>query len=190
MGNKDLLTVPGKEGGATVLMLHGFGASAEDLYPLSQLYPDATWLFPNGPLEIPIMPGYNGRAWFPVDIEGLQQALQEGNFDAVANAFPPELTEARERIDWLIDDLEIPRSKLIIGGFSQGAVLAIETALHSVEPVAALLIFSGTLVAEPEWRRLSHAHAKTRFFQSHGKNDTLLPFKKAEELGALLREVA
>jgi len=66
----EVVEIPGAPDGATIILFHGFGAGAMDLVPLSGVYkqrPRPTWLFPNGPLEIPIMPGYNGRAWFPVD---------------------------------------------------------------------------------------------------------------------------
>ncbi len=187
----DVLEIPGDENGATILLLHGFGANALDLASLHGVYrrrPRPTWIFPDAPLEIPIAPGYTGRAWFEIDFEGLQKAFQEHNFEAVSKAFPPELTEARTQIESLIGELEVPRSKLIIGGFSQGAVLATETALHGNERMAGLLIFSGTVVCEPDWRKLSHLHAKTPFFQSHGLQDPLLPIKKAEELENLLLE--
>ncbi|MCC5832611.1 MAG: dienelactone hydrolase family protein [Chlamydiales bacterium] len=183
----EVMELPGDPNGPTIILLHGFGANAMDLVPLSKVFhlsPQPTLLFPNGPLEIPIAPGYSGRAWFPIDIE----ALQKDGFQAVENAFPKELSNARERIQRLVGELYIPRSKLIIGGFSQGAVLAVETALHGIERVAALLIFSGTLINEHLWRRLSHQHPKTPFFQSHGRDDPLLPLGKAEELEALLIE--
>jgi len=187
----DLIEVPGDTDSPVIMLLHGFGADAQDLFPLHEVFnlqPKPTWIFPNGPLEIPIMPGYNGRAWFPVDIEGLQRALQEGKNEAVSNAFPPELTGARERIERLVGELNIPRSKLILGGFSQGAVLAVETALNGMDRMAGLLIFSGTLICESSWRRLSSLHAKTPFFQSHGTQDPLLPLKKAKDLEQLLLE--
>lgn len=187
----DVLELPGDPDGATIVLFHGFGANAMDLVPLSGVFrqkPRPTWLFPNGPLEILFAPGFSGRAWFPVDIEALQSALQINDFEAVAHAFPEELTQTRERVERLVGELYIPRSKLILGGFSQGAVLAVETALHGMERVAALLIFSGTLICEPIWRRLSHLHPKTPFFQSHGTDDPLLPLKKAQELETLLLE--
>lgn len=180
----EVMEIAGDPGGATILLLHGFGANASDLISLNQVYlghPRATWLFPNGPLEIPIAPGYSGRAWFPIDFESLRR-------DGIEKAFPYQLDEARLRIERLITDLSIPRSKLIIGGFSQGAVLAVETALHGADRVAGLLIFSGTLVCEPSWRKLAHLHAKTPFFQSHGTEDSLLPIKRAEDLALLLQE--
>lgn len=187
----EVVELPGDPGGATILLLHGFGANAIDLFPLSGVFrqrPRPTWLFPDGPLEITIAPGYNGRAWFPIDFDALQSALQGKDLDVVASAFPEELGETRERVERLVGELNIPRSKLILGGFSQGAVLAVDTALHGRERVAALLIFSGTLIYEPVWRRLSHLHAQTPFFQSHGTHDPLLPLDRAKELERLLQE--
>lgn len=181
----------GDPNGATIVLLHGFGADAMDLFPLSGVLrqrPRPTWIFPTGPLEIEIAPGYTGRAWFPVDFEVLQRAYQKGDFESVATAFPAELGKVRQQLDGLVGELNIPRSKLILGGFSQGAILAIETALNGMDRVAALLIFSGTLVCEPSWRKLAHLHAQTPFFQSHGIEDPLLPLKKAEDLEALLLE--
>ncbi|MCH9626488.1 MAG: hypothetical protein S4CHLAM2_01100 [Chlamydiales bacterium] len=183
--------LPGDPGGPVVLLFHGFGANALDLVPLSGVYkerPRPTWLFPNGPLEIPIAPGYSGRAWFEIDVQGLQTALQQGDWDSVAKAFPPDLEQIRKRMELFISELEIPRSKLLFGGFSQGAVLATELALNGIDRVAALLIFSGTLVSESTWRRLARRHASTPFFQSHGRLDAVLPVKKAEELTQLLQE--
>lgn len=186
MGLK-FLEMPGDPGGATILLLHGFGAHAEDLFSLSEVYcgtPRPRWLFPNGPLEIPFFPGYVGRAWFPIDME----ALQQGDLQKVEKAFPHDLTEARLHLERLIGELDIPRSKLLIGGFSQGAVLAIDALLHGSEKARGLLIFSGTLICQAEWSRLAPLHAKTPFFQSHGIHDTLLPFKKAQEVAALLQK--
>ncbi len=175
----DVVEVRGDPGGAVIILLHGFGASAMDLVSLANLFqqsPRPTWLFPNGPLEISFAPGYSGRAWFPID------------FGNLSNPFPDELNEPREHIERLIGELAVPRSKLILGGYSQGAILAVETALHGMDPVAALVILSGTLTCEPNWRRLSHLHAKTSFFQSHGINDPLLSLQNAEDLSSLLQE--
>ncbi len=187
----EVFELPGDLGGPVILLFHGFGASALDLVPLSGVYkerPRPTWLFPNGPLEIPIAPGYSGRAWFEIDIQGLQIALQQGDWDSVARAFPPDLEQIRKKMELFITELGVPRSKLLVGGFSQGAVLATELALHSGDRLAALLILSGTLVCEEAWRRLAHHHAATPFFQSHGRSDAVLPVKKAEELAELLQE--
>lgn len=186
----DTIVVPGDKNGLTIVLLHGFGASADDLAPLSHalnMRPRPTWVFPNGPLEISFAPGYTGRAWFPVNMEALQAALNAKQYDEVANAFPPEITDARGYINNLIDELGVLPSHLIIGGFSQGAVLATDTLLHSPHHLAGLLILSGTLICEPTWTKLAPVHAGTPFFQSHGTNDAILPHQKAQNLEKLLQ---
>lgn len=170
----------------TIILLHGFGADAYDLFPLAQVFKGPQWIFPQAPLKVPLGPNYVGRAWFHVDIEALSQAIREKRFDQISEAFPPDLRSAQEAIENLIVELDIPRSKLILGGFSQGAVLAIETSLQSSLKCGGLLIFSGTLIHETQWRRLAPLHAHTPFFQSHGSNDPLLPMEKAEDLEKLL----
>lgn len=185
----EVIEVPGDPEGSTILLLHGYGANAFDLYPICQVYkepPRPTWLFPHAPLAIPIQPGYVGKAWFPINIEALKTAYHENNPEAVSLAFPFDLADVRETVESLIADMNIPRSKLILGGFSQGAILATDLMLHAKEKSRGLLILSGTLVNEDVWGKLAPAHAGTPFFQSHGMEDPLLPLKMAKELEELL----
>jgi phospholipase/carboxylesterase len=62
-----------------VMLLHGYGASMDDLFPLFEyLAKDWNWFFPNAPLEVPIGPMMSGRAWFPIDMEALNAAMMSG----------------------------------------------------------------------------------------------------------------
>src|SRR6185437_12531546 len=56
-----------------VVLFHGFGADAHDLAPLSDVSSQikATWIFPNAGLQVPIAPGFMGRAWFHIDVAAL-----------------------------------------------------------------------------------------------------------------------
>jgi phospholipase/carboxylesterase len=190
VGGLDVLKIRGDPDGVTILLLHGYGADASDLASLHSFYqatPQPTWIFPNGPLKIPFSPAYVGRAWFPIDMAKLQQAMYEEDVQAILHFFQTDLEEARAPLAELIERLEIPRSKLILGGFSQGAILAIDTALHHHDPTAALLIFSGTIANFATWSHLAPLHARTRFFQSHGVYDPILPFSLAQSLEILLK---
>ena len=62
-----------------VVMLHGYGASMNDLMPLWEMWhqPNFNWYFPNGVLALP-MGYYEGRAWFPIDMAKLQEAINRG----------------------------------------------------------------------------------------------------------------
>jgi phospholipase/carboxylesterase len=101
------------------------------------------------------------------------------------------MAEARDRIIDAMQKLECDPGKTVIGGFSQGAMLATEIALHHKEYLAGLLIFSGTLVNRTGWESMLKTKfvdkQKTlRFHQSHGRLDPVLPFQAAERLYGLL----
>ena len=78
-----------------------------------------------------------------------------------------------------------PGAKVVLGGFSQGAMLACDTALREGPKLAGLVVLSGTLVAEAEWAALFPTLRGTPVFQSHGTFDPLLPFQAA----AMLRDL-
>lgn len=183
-----VVKIDGDPSADTIILLHGFGANNRDLVGLSKIYnenPKPTWIFPQGPLKIQFSKDFVGHAWFDVDM-ALLRSVEDMNNDELGEAFSKELEISRKPVELLIKELSIPRSKLVLGGFSQGAVLAIDTMLHCSEQIKALLIFSGTLVYENYWRQLLPVHKKTPFFQSHGRADPILPVQRAEKLEKLL----
>jgi len=76
----------------------------------------------------------------------------------------------------------MPGAPLVLGGFSQGAMLSLDVALHDPRPLAGLILLSGTLIAESEWNPRFASRAGLRVLQSHGRRDGLLPFGAAERL--------
>ncbi len=168
-------------GPKTVILFHGYGASADDLAPLRQLSPEHTWLFPQGPLE-----AFPGRAWFPIDIEAICEATARGEAP-FGKHFPPELTEMKAQLKRFLKALAIPPEDCILGGFSQGAIVATDLVLSSEQKMGGLMVFSGTLANEENWGRTPHAGIP--FFQSHGKQDPILLFHQAEALEKLLQKV-
>lgn len=188
----DLLEVPGDPEGASILLFHGYGADAYDLLPLSGMYRAPlrpTFYFPTGPLEVPIAPGYVGRGWFPIDIDRLKQALQERDFSQIERSFPKAaFEELRSLCQQIVVELNLPLSKLFLGGFSQGALLATDMALNLHEKVRGLIVLSGILVQAQEWQKLATLKAGLHFFQSHGLNDSLLPYTQAEALATLFKK--
>ncbi|HYQ40313.1 MAG TPA: hypothetical protein VER11_00045, partial [Polyangiaceae bacterium] len=70
----------------------------------------------------------------------------------------------------------------VIGGFSQGAMLATDTVLRTSRPFAGLAVLSGTLISHDEWLPLMAARRGLPVLQSHGRADPVLPFELAERL--------
>jgi phospholipase/carboxylesterase len=180
--------------GPLVVLLHGFGAPGDDLVPLFRVLeaPHGTrWAFPAAPVVLsPTMGGSDdARAWWMIDIERRFSAAERGELETLAREHPPGLDEARAAVVGLIDALEeeLRPSKLVIGGFSQGAMLSCDVALRSARPLAGIALLSGTLITADEWALLASGRPGLPAFQSHGMRDPLLPFAYAERLRDLLR---
>ena len=174
-----------------VILFHGYGADAYDLQTLSDvLSPDSPldFLFPQGPLEVPIGPGWTGRAWWNINVEELQKAAAEGRPRDMTQENPEGLKNLRPKIQKFLAQTGYPLSQIILGGFSQGAMLATDTYLHLEENCAGLMILSGTLICSETWKTLAQKKAGQRFFQSHGSADGVLAHKGAQQLETLLTQ--
>ena len=175
----------------TTILLHGFGAPGDDLVALAR-YIDAPsrFVFPEAPLELGGMYGA-ARAWWLLDLAKLEQELREGAPRDRSGETPAGLTAARTQVSRLVDQvaarLDIIPVQIVLGGFSQGAMLALDVALHRDERPAAVVMMSGTIVAESAWAPRFASLSGTPVFQSHGKHDMLLPFAVAESLRDKLR---
>jgi phospholipase/carboxylesterase len=168
----------------TVVLLHGFGAPGDDLVPLgSALAPvlpaRVRFVFPAAPIALGGMYG-PGRAWWRIDLEELDREMRAGRLRDRRNDVPPELAAARAAMTELLDSL--PAGRVVLGGFSQGAMLALDVALHRDPPPAGLVLMSGTLLAASEWTPRLPRLAGVPSAMSHGRHDPLLPFAIADEL--------
>jgi phospholipase/carboxylesterase len=173
-----------------IVLLHGFGADNQDLASLAEYVGSSagvSWFFPNGPHSVPIGPHTSGRAWFPLRLAELEekgidftQVLPDG-MDRAANSILKAIEGLRSKhgLNW---------NQIVLGGFSQGAMMAVEVALRAPEAPAGVTIFSGSLVNEPLLKTLGPQKSGLKFFQSHGAQDFMLPFDLAEKLERNLSE--
>lgn len=178
--------------GPAILLCHGFGAPGEDLVSLARVIdagPGVRWFFPEAPLTVPGA----GRAWWQLDMARIQAMMMRGDPRALADETPPGLAKARADLEATIAALEtergVAREKLIIGGFSQGAMLTTEIALHASRPFAGLAVLSGNLLSAERWiEAAGRAGPSIHAFLAHGRQDPVLPFAGAEALRALLEK--
>jgi phospholipase/carboxylesterase len=176
----------------TCVLLHGFGASGEDLVSLAtEIDAPVRLVFPAAPLELGGLYG-NARAWWMLDIARLEDAMRRGVTLDLRADIPDGLAEARGRLSGLLDALAarfaLGDDQLVLGGFSQGAMLSLDVALHRPRPPAGLILMSGTLIAEPVWQPRMAALAGVPVVMSHGRHDPLLPYPIAEQLRDRLTE--
>ncbi|MEO8900814.1 MAG: hypothetical protein ABI488_04140 [Polyangiaceae bacterium] len=177
-----------REGGGTgpvVVLLHGYGAPGTDLVPLWRELPvphAVRFVFPEAPLEL----DFGGRAWWPIDMAAAQDRFNESTAERLTAEVPPGVEEAREAVLGLLAALEREHGaapeQTVIGGFSQGAMLATDVVLRTARPFGGLVVLSGTMISRAEWLPLMPARQGLRVLQSHGRADQVLPFAVAEQL--------
>lgn len=111
-----------------VILLHGRGASGDDIMGLSVEFEDEDicWLAPTA----------MNNSWYP------------NSFLQRRSTNEPYLTVSTEQIKGLID--QFPSEKVILAGFSQGACLTADILARHSRELAGAWLFSGGLVGEDD----------------------------------------
>jgi phospholipase/carboxylesterase len=170
-------------------MFHGYGADMHDLSGLAPAVPEGgnyRWVFPNGIKQIEIGPAFYGRAWFAINIEEYSKAIQEGRARDLSKKRPAGLDKAIQEAEAFVQTLDVPAEHLVLGGFSQGAMLATELAARRPENIKGVLLLSGNLLDEENLKKLASKHHGQKFYQSHGTHDSVLDYNQAKRLEEML----
>src|SRR4051812_22852640 len=169
------VTALGGGDGPAILLCHGFGAPGDDLVALARVIDAGAgvrWFFPEAPIEL----GWGGNAWWEIDLARIQMLQLRGQRRVLAAETPAGLDTARAALEATIAELErshgVRRDALVIGGFSQGAMLTTEVALHADRPFAGLAVLSGNLLSEDRWTEAARRTGPSiHALLTHGQRD-------------------
>lgn len=185
-----------------LVLLHGWGADAGDLFELGELLvgPEVSVVALQAPLP---HPAGSGRQWYDLQQPGWPQ-------------LPGALHDLRRRLAVL--QQSVPLQRTVVLGFSQGAAMALDVATggggedadaggatgdgrvgaqqdhgrpaRGALPLAALIACSG--YPHPGWQPLPLAlepnqAPTTKFLLTHGEQDPVVPFAASVELERLLQ---
>jgi phospholipase/carboxylesterase len=171
----------GGSGPPTMVLLHGFGSSAEQWMPYSKtvtFLPNVAFLFPQGPVLMLRTDGSGaGHAWWDLKLAEHRRSGKPGV--DLRDEDPAGLGRAAALVESFLGGLGHP---VILGGFSQGAMVSCEVAFTSDLPLEALVLLSGTPLDQSAWRAGMHRRKGVPVFMSHGRADDILPFDLAETL--------
>jgi phospholipase/carboxylesterase len=161
----------GEPAGALVL-LHGRGADEHDLFPLLDLFdPDRRLLgvTPRGPLSLP--PG--GRHWYALG--------------GIPTPDPETFLATAPRLAAFLDSLPVPAGRVVLGGFSQGAVMSWAMSLGPDRPrPAAVVALSGFLPRVDAYPLDPERLAGMPVLVAHGALDPVIPARFGAEAAATL----
>ncbi len=165
---------PDGEALATVIWLHGLGADGHDFEPIIPHLnlPDdlkIRFIFPHAPkMPVTINGGFVMRAWYDilersidrkVDIQGVQKSCE-----LIVGLIQQEIARG------------IDPEKIILAGFSQGGVIALETGLRYQPPLASIIALS-TYVADQS----NIPKGMMPIFFGHGTMDEVVPLTLGEQ---------
>ncbi len=128
-----------------LLMLHGAGQSAEDMF------------------------GYLGSAPEEAGVAVLAPNSRSYTWDAIGGSFAADIEMLDHALDRVFDMAAIDVTRMAVGGFSDGASYALSLGLINGDLFSRVVAFSpGFVVDRPP-------HGRPRFFISHGTADHILP---------------
>jgi len=173
-----ILDAPKKPHKATVIWLHGLGASGHDFVDfIPELnLPDELairFVFPHAPHRL--ITKFNRtamRAWF--DITELSQA---GILDEHG------IYQSQQLIDDLIArELEqLPSTQIFLAGFSQGGAMALHCGLRYTQKLGGILVLSGFLaLANKLSTEKKSINQTTPILMLHGSHDSIVPIAWAK----------
>lgn len=124
--------VPSEEADAAMVMVHGRGATAESITQLANEFSTDLKLTLRAPQA-------SGNTWYPYSFLEPTEKNQPG------------LSSGLQKIYDIVEELEsegIPKEKIYLLGFSQGACLASEFVARHPDQYAGLIVLSGGLIGD------------------------------------------
>jgi phospholipase/carboxylesterase len=170
--------VPGDPPPRRVLfLLHGYDATEHDLTSLGPLVDPAGRYLVAG-ARGPVSTGVGGSAWFT-----------SGPLGPDADTFHRSLAALHHTLDELCADRLLQRDEVVIGGFSQGAAMALALALDDPTRAApaGVLCWSGFLVDVDGFTPAWTDRAGTPTLVQHGRLDETVPFELGRDTAHTLR---
>jgi phospholipase/carboxylesterase len=207
LGGLDCIVISPRAGtpNSLVVLCHGFGAPGSDLVNLAEeLVPilagespeeasAPAFLFPEGLLDMSEDFGVEGpRAWWRINMARLAELTAASSFDEMRNEVPDGISEAsaalQSCITHCLSEKKWENATIVLGGFSQGAMLAVQTAgAYDASKLRGLILWSGALICESDWHAaLDGRHRGLDVFQSHGTQDMILPISTGRALRGFL----
>ncbi len=183
-----------------VVLNHGYGASGDDLVDIGGMLMNESeiiaakfrFVFPEAPVDLAPMGMPGGRAWWPINMAQLAEINQTQDYSQLSRVSPPGMNEATsslaEALQAMRTEFRVADERIVMGGFSQGAMVSTNLTLSTSFKPALLALFSGTLLSREEWKRLAVAHPHCGVLQSHGFEDPVLPYGAATELSTMLQD--
>jgi len=170
-----------KENSPVLIMLHGYGSDANDLFSFASELPEELFII-SAQAPYPLPP--YGNAWYAINFDSVQGKFSD-DFQAI---------ESRNKIvrfiDEVVENYPVDPNNITLLGFSQGTILSYAVALSYPERVKNVVALSGyinTEILEKDYR--SKDFSKLSIYASHGTQDQVIPVSWARKNPEILKSL-
>lgn len=162
--------------------MHGVGSNEQDLFSLAPYVPPGYHVL-SLRAPYPMAPGAN--AWFDFSIgpEGLRSY----------NTVQEEASRAQvaETVAQAASRLGVPPERVVVGGFSQGGIMALSLLLTRPELVAGAMVWHGRLLSDALVPAAPGTTlAGSALWISHGTRDDVIPLSHAHAMRNAVQPLA
>jgi len=177
---------------ATLIFSHGLGDTGHGWSFLAEHFEDKfpylKFIFPHAPvIPITLNMGHKMPGWF--DVKTLRAPLPG---DPRGEEDEKGIWESVNKIHGLVDaeiKAGVDESRIVVGGFSQGAAMSLLVALTSEKKLGGVIGLSGWLPMDHKAKDLQRAGTEnTWIFMGHGKSDPVVQFPWGEMSYKLMKE--
>ncbi|WP_313579080.1 alpha/beta hydrolase [Chishuiella sp.] len=169
----------GSEKPILLILMHGFGANEEDLFPIAASLPENYIVVtPQAPYKI----GNDNYQWYKNEKD------KNGNFSGRKEDLDNSIHKIEDLIKYLQNEYKIKSDRTFIGGFSQGANMSYLIGLENPKLVKGIAILSGTIFSRIKNDKKLDKSSGLKIFIGHGDQDNRIPYSEAETAKKWLEE--
>ena len=162
----------------TLIWLHGMGVDGSDFESfqkeLSQFgsLDNVRMVLPTAPVRDITAYKLTMNGWYDLYSESLDEQEKE-DIDG--------MNQSAEFINALIEEQrqKYPESPIWLGGFSQGAAMALIVGMSQIPPIAGIIALSGYVPNHPRFEELSDVAKQTPIYMAHGTLDPVISIAQA-----------
>ena len=157
-----------------LVLMHGVGSNEQDLMDLAPQIPERFHVLS---LRAPFRMGPGAHAWFDFSIEpNGERSINEAQ-EAQSRAL------AAQAIASAAEQLGIPPERVVVGGFSQGGIMALSLLLTQPALMQAAMVWHGRLLTQmlPQAAPPDALRGK-QMWLSHGTHDNVIPLAHAQAI--------
>ena len=149
-----------------VILCHGYGGNGKDISILANYWKnylkDTVFICPDAPEICAVSP--SGFQWFDLLDENKEQILSKSLIaEMKLNKF----------IDEVKNNYQLAANKIVMCGFSQGCMIALQTSLKRTDKLKGVIGYSGKIINKEHLAK--NINSRPSIFLMHGDKDEVVP---------------